>query len=203
MKTCSITGCKRKFVAKGMCMFHWQRDKYGRPAWNAKEQFILDNPPKNGIGLIPVGHGKVATVDAEDWERLSKEFWYINKMGYAVRVEKKGGVSWVRWLHREVLPVPEGKCCDHIDHDPLNCRKTNLRLATFQENCRNRNKHRDGKSRFKGVCLNVGNRKWQASICLSGKQCNLGYFADEEDAALAYDAAARFIFGEFALTNGI
>jgi hypothetical protein len=45
------------------------------------------------------------------------------------------------------------------------------------------------------------NKKWRASITICGKRFNLGRYISEIDAALAYDAAARNAFGEFAYTN--
>jgi hypothetical protein len=58
---------------------------------------------------------------------------------------------------------------------------------------------RGGISRYKGVSRN--REKWQARIKVDGKQSHLGIFTDEEDAARAYDAAARELFGEFAYLN--
>ncbi|NBC17299.1 MAG: hypothetical protein GVY18_08310 [Bacteroidetes bacterium] len=56
-------------------------------------------------------------------------------------------------------------------------------------------------SRFKGVTFHVRSQKWLARIYVDGKAIHLGYHADEVEAAKAYDAAARRIFGNFARPN--
>ncbi len=54
---------------------------------------------------------------------------------------------------------------------------------------------------FKGVSWVGGTFKWQAKITVNGHVIQLGRFTSEADAALAYDAAARELFREFAAFN--
>jgi hypothetical protein len=56
-------------------------------------------------------------------------------------------------------------------------------------------------SRFKGVSWDAQRGSWQAKVGINGKTTHLGRFADEEDAARAYDAAAVAAFGAYARTN--
>ncbi len=95
----------------------------------------------------------------------------------------------------------EGKDVDHINLNPLDNRKDNLRICSHLENCRNRNKHKvpNFTSQFKGVAWDKD--KWSAMIANEGKRISIGRFESEKDAAVAYDLYAKDLFGEFALLN--
>jgi hypothetical protein len=87
---------------------------------------------------------------------------------------------------------------DHIDGDPLNCTRANLRIATRSQNCANRGPGK-GK-RFKGVYRRASGL-YYAMICVEGQRFWLGSYTEEAAAAAAYDAAALAHFGEFAWLN--
>jgi hypothetical protein len=92
---------------------------------------------------------------------------------------------------------------DHIDGNGLNNTRANLRLCSHSENIRNqRLRVSDVKrSRFKGVTFYPDTGRWKAVIHHNKVRYSLGIFEIEEEAARAYDAAARERFGEFARTN--
>jgi hypothetical protein len=90
---------------------------------------------------------------------------------------------------------------DHRDHDGLNNQRCNLRLATPSANACNIRKRAGTTSRFLGVYWNKRMRRWHAQIKAGGRRHSLGLFDREEDAAAAYDNAAREWFGEFATLN--
>lgn len=58
-----------------------------------------------------------------------------------------------------------------------------------------------GTSRFRGVSWSKAASKWFAAFRMKGHVQCLGFFRDEEEAARAYDAAAREALGEFATLN--
>ena len=90
---------------------------------------------------------------------------------------------------------------DHINHNPLDNRLCNLRLATVAENARNRQSP-PGHRGYRGVNRRAaGSRPWVAYIGLGRKQIHLGYHATAEAAARTYDDKARELFGAFAVLN--
>ena len=67
----------------------------------------------------------------------------------------------------------------------------------------NQKKHLNATSIYKGVYFYKQTNKWRATIRVGGVCNGLGYFEREEEAAKAYNEAARRIFGEFAKLNVI
>lgn len=106
-------------------------------------------------------------------------------------------------MHTVVNGTPRGFLTDHKNHNTLDNRCENLRTATHSQNNRNRNKRTPQNSTcsYKGVSWNKRDRKYQVHITIKNKKRHVGYFDSEEDAARAYDEAARKQYGEFASLN--
>ena len=154
---------------------------------------------------ISLTQGFFALLDDEDFDRTSAFKWSATRAGktvYGVRkVRTVSGRTTSQLMHRFIMDVTNPKInVDHVDHNGLNCQKHNLRLCVRGENTVNAHKTR-GASKYKGVGWDAERRLWRACIRVHGKSIHLGRFADEVEAALIYDAAARSAFGEFALCN--
>lgn len=104
-------------------------------------------------------------------------------------------------LGRVLLNVESELEVDHVDRDPLNFNRDNLRICTHQQNCFNQGPRRNNTSGFKGVYWDKFNNKWRASIMVDGYTNNIGRYEDIVEAAKAYDAEARRFHKEFAYQN--
>jgi hypothetical protein len=106
-----------------------------------------------------------------------------------------------RWLLITFREGFGGGDVDHVDRDRLNNDLSNLREVTSRENRLNSGMPRNNTSGFRGVCWCKAKQKWFAQIYYEGKKLHLGYFTSKEEAARAYDAAAKELNGEFAQLN--
>lgn len=95
----------------------------------------------------------------------------------------------------------EPKQIDHIDRDKTNNAISNLREVEDYQNKWNVSAHKLGKSNLRGAILSsnpfLKKRPWFSKIRLNGKLVYLGYFATPEEAAAAYEKAAKAARGEF------
>ncbi len=155
--------------------------------------------------IIKLTQGKQTIVDDEDYEKLAQHKWYATflKSGYyAMRTAGKNGKRKATYMAREILNAPKGFHTDHINHNTLDNRKRNLRLATVRQNQGNR-RIQNNRSGYKGVVWVPGVDKWSPRIRIMGKRVYLGLFKDVKDAALVYNQKAREVFGKYAYLNNI
>lgn len=142
----------------------------------------------------------MALVDDEDYDRLKDYSWSIRSGGTIARSTYKMYKAKAFSLASEIMKRP-GIMFDHKDCNSLNNQKENLRQASYSQNRANTVKRKGSySSKYKGVCKTQDN-KWRATIGYNCMKINIGTFINEEVAALAYDAKAKELYGEFARTN--
>lgn len=158
---------------------------------------------------IPLTRGQYALVNYRDYRRLMKHTWYARWdpgiRGFrAVRSEHgENGEQHTVYMHREILNAQPGRQVDHVNHDPLDNRRCNLRLCSGSNNQHNQRPRTVGTSRHKGVSWYKRTQKWQAQICCNSRRVHLGSFDSEDDAAAAYNRAAVRLHGAFARLNDL
>lgn len=132
-----------------------------------------------------------ALVSSED-KSFGQFKWSIHSNGYAYRLDRKSGRAEIRYLHREVMGLKRGQgVVDHINGDPLDCRRENLRvLESNALNLQNR-KSGHGASTYRGVYRNKKNGKWIAQVNTGGQRLYGGSFQDEQEAALMAEVLRR------------
>ena len=158
---------------------------------------------------IQLTQGKVARVDDSDFESLSLHKWYAAKnthtgKHYAWRGDYALGRKRRKTVHMSKTVLGCTGMVDHINGNTLDNRRSNLRECTNQQNSFNKRKttkQNGAATQFKGVCWHKRLKKWQANICVNYRKVHIGYFDSPEEAATAYDAAAKRFFGQFAAPN--
>lgn len=141
----------------------------------------------------------LAKVKARKWYAKRNSSGYISVASYATPQERALGYPKTIRLARFLMICNVGhfsQVVDHVDGNPLNNTRENLRLATHAENARNTKLRKDNKCGFKGV--RKSRNKWRATITVHGEAKNLGSFDTAEEAHDAYKFAAEFYFKNFA-----
>lgn len=149
------------------------------------------------IGFGEVSTGETFTFDAEDFERIRDTTWYrCNSGNY---IGDRSGYC----IHRRIMNAPVGYEVDHINHDPLDNRKSNLRICTHRENQYNQPLQRNNTSGASGVSYYPPRRKYRARIKYDQQEIHLGYFTSFLEAVQARNEAMRCLFGEYGVYNDV
>src|SRR3990167_10671310 len=162
------------------------------------------------MNKIKLTQDKFTLVDDEDFEYLNQFHWsFTGNNGYAGAMHKGKRI----YMHRIILNVPKGFQADHVNHNKLDHRRSNLRVVTQSQNNMNRivtnNKHGykgvyfyDNKKYYKKKTdLETNPRSWVARLKINKKVIRLGTFFTKEDAAQSYNEAATKYFGKYAKLN--
>lgn len=174
---------KTKTCGNKNCEFH----KIVRKVNNVKNKYDLSG--EYGIGYT--SDGAKFYFDLEDYDIIKNFCWYINNHGYIKNSENN------MYLHRLVTKAKDGESVDHIHHDKLDNRKSQLRIVTNSQNQMNKDKPNNNSSGYKGISWHKNCKKWIAQIGLNGKLIYLGIFDDIEDAKQARRDAEIKYFGEY------
>lgn len=155
---------------------------------------------------IEISGGRyLATIDDEDYERVSRIKWFAQEENHTVyaraRVQQPDGRYKNIRLHELVmrLDFPDADAFDHIDGNGLNCTRGNLRPASKSQNAANRHFTRSNTG-YKGVTWDKATGKYRAQVNRRGEHYERR-FSDLMDAVQWRDEMAFELFREFAVLN--
>ncbi len=154
------------------------------------------------IMAIPLSQGLYALVDGKNYEWLMQWKWFLHK-GHSTDYARRHGIPRGKkiYMHRQIMNPPKGILIDHKNDTGLDNRESNLRECNSSQNIANSRGRKKKTSLFKGVSWNKRDCKWEAFIGYNKKKIRLGMFAQEKDAAKAYDNKAKELYGDFARKN--
>lgn len=143
---------------------------------------------------------KVVLVDDDDYENLIKfniKINFIKNRFYSTFYKKNRGIIY---LHRHIMELDKGdkRVVDHINGNPLDNRKCNLRICTQAQNVMNRKINKNNTSGYKGVYYHKKNKNWIAKIQLNREVIYLGAYETVEKAYEISKIAYSKHYGEYA-----
>lgn len=148
-------------------------------------------------GDVSIGYTKSGIaflIDTEELDKVSKYCWYINAQGYITsRIGNK-----IVSLHRFILNINDDRIIDHKNRIKTDNRKTNLRVATNQQNNMNRGINRNSTTGVKGVSKSKNEKKYIAYIYKDGRHIHIGTYDTLKEARQARIQKEVELFGEFA-----
>lgn len=176
----------------------WVKGKYfKRVAGHARRNFRPPVEQPEAHKIIRLTKDAVALVSNFDFMTLSLGRWHLSNKGYAITTKWLNGKR--AYMHRVIMNAPKGLEVDHINGNPLDNRRENLRLCSHSQNGAHKAHPRRG---FRGV-YQVSSRRWQARIKHHGKMIHLGSFTNPVEAARRWNQEAIKLHGAFATLNEV
>ncbi|MDB2089370.1 HNH endonuclease [Clostridium paraputrificum] len=140
---------------------------------------------------------KRVKIDIEDIDKCKKYQWHYANSKDVPYIATRINGKYIR-LHRYIYEnVDDGLVVDHINRNPLDNRKSNLRCATPQENGFNKSVRKDNKTGVIGVEYLPKRNIWRGKIKYNNNTIHLGYFNDFNKAVIARRIAEEYLFGQF------
>ena len=165
--------------------------KCGRNTYKALDNQTIEVTTANGLSF---------TIDKCDENLVRKSKWYIctNQNGYRSVINSKG----VK-LHNILFGATPGYEIDHIDLNPLNNSRKNLRVITHQGNQINQPLQRNNSSGVSGVSYYPPRKKYRARIKIGQHDIHLGYYPTFQEAVQARNVGMECMFGEYGRFNDV
>ncbi len=131
-------------------------------------------------------------LDDEDKYLLIKHSWHFKDSGHVrTRINSKSV-----YIHHIIMNST--KLIDHINRNPLDNRKSNLRFASKSTNAMNSKLSSNNTTGIKGVSFRKEVEKYEVYITINKKRISIGKYKTIKEAALKRIEAEKIYFKEFA-----
>lgn len=199
---CCKCDCGNEIIVRTHCLTSGHTKSCGclqkeAASKSQKKYNTYDLSGEYGVGYT--FKGEEFYFDLEDYDKIKDYCWCIDKYGYVRGNTKTSKVKF----HRLITNCTDDMVIDHINHNKVDNRKSNLRICTQNKNCMNRSMLSKNLSGVTGVFWHKTNNKWVANIGFEGKNIYLGTYEDFKMAVQARRSAEEKYFGEFAPTTFI
>lgn len=169
---------------------------------NFKKYNTYDLTKEYGIGYT--ANDMCFMFDKEDYDKIKDYCWRVNDSGYLQTMDFNTGK--MIGFHRLVLGLCDNEKykhmdVDHINGNPLDNTKSNLRIVTRSQNNMNRSLQTNNTSGVTGVYWNKKKLKWCAQIGLNGSHIHLGYYDNFVDAVESRKLGEERYFKEYSYDN--
>jgi hypothetical protein len=144
---------------------------------------------------LKLGNGHVAHLDLHDYMDLADFRWRwrpvrnTNKV-QAARYITVNGKRRLSYLQNEIMQPPEGHEVIFLNHDRLDCRRSNLRVVTTEEARKHRRKGRTRRWPA-GIRYIKREKLWVAELRREGVRRLIGKFRWQWEAILALIASEK------------
>ena len=151
-----------------------------------QDQLIFSCPLTMDI-IVNSRKNIATTVSIQDAEVIKPYKLYYSS-GYVEIIVNDKRHRLHRYIMQECMKenIPATHVIDHINNNPLDNRRENLRSVTYSENSRNKRKQSDTSSKYHGVSYHKVSKNWKASIKV-GKKTHIAYYDNEVSAAYQYN----------------
>lgn len=199
LKVCAICSGEFESHYEGVpyCKSHYQKAySYGDPLYERPKS--LNTYVTNGDTTTVYTTANVSfLIDTEDLPKILERTWCISKTGYAVAGISRKTVK----LHRHLLNPSPKEVIDHINGDPLDNRRENLRICTNSENTKNNRLQKNNPLGYTGI-RKTPHGMYNARITVDRQEIHIGNYPTFEEAVLArIDAEVKY-YGEFSPSLG-
>jgi hypothetical protein len=134
--------------------------------------------PKYGLFLVQIDEADIPLLSPYRWSMMRDK-----RRRKDAQFVPHGSVDGkMKLMYHLLIQLPPGMVTDHVDGDPTNNTRANLRAVTQQQNMWNL-------VGAKGYHYNMQRNKYQAYIRVNKVMQSLGYFDTAEQAHAAYLAA--------------